>query len=272
MSLWQKIRGTIETIFQLGLGGPNLKANGGAIEARNSGDSAFAVMRAAAPVGVNDVATRTYVDTIASRTIVDTQFDGNSALPANTGTNHFYVVTTTGPNASIGQLLWDDGSGVGTVTVLVAVDSRMIITTQAFTGGTISLKAESLYTWDATTSAWLNAGGSQQSGAVRLVRFAITNAASQSSATQIPANAIIVEAALDITTPYSGGANLTVGRASAPSNLMVAGDSLAQVAGMYSVEQDTAWGGTAAAVLVTVTGAPAAGAGFALVKYSLPDG
>lgn len=271
MSLWQKIRGTIETIFQIGLGGPNLKANGGAIEARNAGDSAFTVLRAAVPAGVDDVTTKTYVDTLASRTIVDTQFDGNNALPANTGTNHFYVVTTTGANAAIGQLLWDNGSGVGTVQVIAAVDGRMILTTQAFTGGTVVLKAESLYVWDATTSSWVNAGGSQQSGAVRLIRFAITNAATQDSATEIPANAIVVEAALDITTPYSGGANLTVGRASSTSLLMAAGDSLAQVAGIYSVEQDTPWG-TAAVIRVTVTGAPAAGAGFVLVKYSLPDG
>lgn len=72
MSLWSKIRGTIETIFQIGLGGPQLKNNSGAIEARNAGDSAFAVVRGAAPVGDNDLVTKTYADTLATRSIVTT--------------------------------------------------------------------------------------------------------------------------------------------------------------------------------------------------------
>jgi len=45
MSLFAKIRGTIETIFQLGLSGPQLKNNGGIIDARNAADSAYAVVR-----------------------------------------------------------------------------------------------------------------------------------------------------------------------------------------------------------------------------------
>jgi len=60
MSLFAKIRGTIETIFQLGLGGPQLKGNGGAIEARNANDSGFAIVRAADPVGPNDVVNLEY--------------------------------------------------------------------------------------------------------------------------------------------------------------------------------------------------------------------
>jgi len=45
MSLWKKIRGTVESYFQLGIGGPTLKNNSGNIEARNSGDSAFVPVR-----------------------------------------------------------------------------------------------------------------------------------------------------------------------------------------------------------------------------------
>jgi hypothetical protein len=62
MSVWNKIRGTIETLFQLGLGGPNLKNNSGVIEARDAGDASYAIMRGATPVGANDLATKAYVD------------------------------------------------------------------------------------------------------------------------------------------------------------------------------------------------------------------
>lgn len=270
MSLFSKIRGTLETIFQLGgPTGPNLKNNSGAVEARNSADSAFAVMRAASPVGDNDVANKTYVDTLAFRTVVAAQFNGNNALPSNTSTEQFYVVTTTGANATIGQLLWDDGSGSGTVTVLAAA-SRAIITAAAFSGGTITLAASSEYYWNG--SAWALIGPqSATSGVVRMIRFAITNAASQSSATSIPANAFVREAWLEVTTPYSAGGTIAIGQTGTTNLLMGTGDNTPQTAGTYQLMQDTAWGASALAVLVTVGGSPAVGVGAVVVTYAVPD-
>lgn len=55
--VWAKIRGTIETLFQVGLGGPQLKNNGGALESRNATDSAFAIARALDPAAANDLVT-----------------------------------------------------------------------------------------------------------------------------------------------------------------------------------------------------------------------
>src|SRR3954469_24060393 len=92
MSLFQKIRGTIETIFQIGLGGPNIKNNSGVIEARNVGDTGFAIARAATPVGANDVATKAYADALVSNQISTIRFalantpatqDSVALLPAN---------------------------------------------------------------------------------------------------------------------------------------------------------------------------------------------
>lgn len=60
MSWFSKIRGTVETLFQLGLGGPNLKNNAGVIEARNAGDSAFVIGRGLDPVANNDWVTLGY--------------------------------------------------------------------------------------------------------------------------------------------------------------------------------------------------------------------
>lgn len=271
MSVFSLLRGTIETIFQVGLSGPNLKNNAGTIEARDAADAAFAIVRGAVPVGNDDLATKTYVDTLSTRTIVSDQWDGGVALPANTGVEHFYVVTTTGGFAAIGQLLWDDGSGVGTVAVLPAVDGRMIVTTMAFTGGAISLSAESLYAWDATTSTWINAGGSSMSGALRVIRYAVGTAGTQDSASQIPGNAVILRARLNVTMPYSGGASVKIGQAGSLSLLQSTTDNHPQAAHIYERSQETAWGGVALVVRTTVTGAPAAGAGFVTIEYSVPD-
>ena len=62
MSVWAKLRGTVETIFQLGLGGPNLKANGAVVEARDAADTAFVIVRGLTPVAANDLTTKGYVD------------------------------------------------------------------------------------------------------------------------------------------------------------------------------------------------------------------
>jgi hypothetical protein len=271
MSLWSKIRGTIETAFQLGLGGPNLKNNAGAIEARNAGDSAFAVVRGALPVGDNDLVTKTYADTLATRSIVTAQISGAVALPANTGVEHFIVVSTTGGTGTIGQLYWDDGSGVGTVQVIPATSGSMILVTVVLTGGTVSFKADTLYMWDATAVAWVPASGAGASGSMRVIRMPITNAASQSSVTTIPANAVVEDTRVEITTPYSGGATITVGQTGSAALLQGTGDNLPTVAGMYETPQDVAWGASALAVLVTVAGAPAAGAGFVIVQYAVAD-
>jgi len=270
MSLWSKVLGTIEATFQLGLGGPKFKASSGALEARNAADNAYAVMRGASPVGNNDLVTKQYADTLATRYVIADQFDGNSSLPANTSTERFLVVTTTGANASIGDLIWDDGTGTGTAVKLITTE-RMIMTQSALSGGTISLVADSMYWWDTNTSAWLLVSGSGLSGTLRMIRLAITNAASQSSSSQIPANATVVETTLDIVTPYSAGATISVGQTGTPALLQATTDNLATVAGQYQTPQDVAWGASPLAVLVTVAGSPAAGAGFCLVKYSVPD-
>jgi hypothetical protein len=267
---FDKLRGTSETAFQVGLGGPNLNANGTALEAKNAANSALAILRAATPIGDTDLANKQYVDTLFSRVVVSLQFNGGNTLPTNSGTEQFYVVTTSGANGTIGQLLWDDGSGSGTVTVLAA-KAQMIVTAAAFVGGTITFSADSLYVWDTTSVAWVNAGGSQISGAARTVRFAINTAASQSSAKQIPANAIVYDRFFDITTPYSAGATLTMGQTGTPALLQATTDNQATVLGEYHVGQEVAWGASALALLVTVAGAPAAGAGFANATYAIPD-
>lgn len=60
MSLWNKIRGTTETLFQFGRRGVQVKTNSGALEVRNNTDAAFAIARGADPVGNDDLITLRY--------------------------------------------------------------------------------------------------------------------------------------------------------------------------------------------------------------------
>ena len=110
-------------------------------------------------------------------------------------------------------------------------------------------------------------------GAMRLVRYAITNAATQDSASDIPANSVIVQATVKVTTAYSGGATITIGKAGGTADLLQGtGDNRPQRTGTYILDQDTDWGAGDAAVRATVGGAPAAGAGVVLVEHSIPQG
>lgn len=62
MSLWSKIRGTTESLFQLGISGPQIKNNSSVVEARDSGDAAFVIVRGADPIAANDLVTKNYGD------------------------------------------------------------------------------------------------------------------------------------------------------------------------------------------------------------------
>lgn len=87
MSLWAKIRGTAETIFQLGLGGPQWNANAGAIEAKNAADNAFAIVRGATAVGASDLVPLAQLPSGAGRLLkvtLVTASSGNFTTTAST--------------------------------------------------------------------------------------------------------------------------------------------------------------------------------------------
>jgi hypothetical protein len=175
MSIFSKIRGTIEQIFQVGLGGPQIKNNAGAVELRNSDDTDFTVVRGATPVGDNDLVTKAYL------------------------------------------------------------------------------------------------GDQLVTGTVRSVRLELDTNATQESVKLIPANAVVLRARVNVTTPYDAGTTISVGRSGSLTLLQATTDNLATAVGVYEAPQETQWGVTSGVVTVTVAGAPVAGEGFVVVEYTQPD-
>lgn len=173
MSVRSKIRAIIGSIFQLGNGGPNIKASSGVVEARNAADDAYAIIRGADAVGSNDLINKSQLD------------------------------------ASIG-------------------------------------------------------------GAQRVMRFTFGLTDTDSTNT-IPANARILEARIEITTPYDNSATIDLGVDGGTADLLVDQTDIdSATADIYSVPQDTDWGGSAAKAQVTVGNAPTAGAGVATIVYTEP--
>lgn len=277
MSLWSKIRGTITTIFQIGLGGPQIKNNSSVLEARNSADSGYVKFRCAAPVGDNDAATKLYVDSLDHTIFVTAQFDdtGDPGLPANTASRRFLVTTTAGADTVVGDVLYDDGTAVGTMVKLVAVDGREIAVKAALAGGTVSFDADSIYLWDGDGSAWVKIGDvGAVTGAVRVIRFVLDNSATQDSVAKPPAANRVLKCRLQITTPYSGGTTISIGQPTALTAFMTTADNdpVGATAGdIFDVDLDVAAIAGPAVVRVTVAGAPAAGAGVCTIWHANPD-
>ena len=274
MDLRKKIRGIIGSIFQLGLGGPQIKNNSGVIEMRNAADSDYVRLKTLAPVDDNDVVNKKYADTLSKPIITKRQADTSASIPTNTAVRGFLVVTTAGSGAVIGDVLFDDGSSSGLMEILAANEGRTLAITDSLSGGTITFDPDSIYQWDEDNTVWVKIGDiGSVTGAIRTVRFTIDNSAQQDSTFAIPANARILECVLEITTQYSGGTDIDIGNTSTVNLIMDQGDNNPQQGGVpnsFSIEQDTDWGGSDSVVRVTITGGPAAGAGVVIVKFTTP--
>ncbi len=270
--IYKNLRGIIGSIFKLGTNGVQLKSSAGELQVRNSDDTAYAKLQIAAPSADADAVTKYYADTLEKPTIVSRQADCSTALPSNTTTRGYVVVTTAGSGAVIGDLLYDDGSGSGTMSIVAAVEGRTIAVTDALTGGTVSFETDSIYIWDADGSVWTKIGDiGSVTGAVRAIDYTIDNSASQDSTSSIPANALILEANLEITTAFSAGATISIGNTTTADLFQLTTDNNPQTTGTYSKEQRTSVGASASVIRTTVGGSPAAGAGIVTVKYTNPN-
>lgn len=269
--VYKKIRGTIENLFRFGLGRAQIKSQvSDILEVRKSDDSGYAIMRGLAPVGDNDYVTKKYADTLEKPLIVKRQADCSVAIPNNTAVRGFVVVTTAGSGAAIGDILYDNGlNDAAPMEILAANEGRTLAITDTLSGGTISFDADSVYIWDADGTAWVKIGDiGSVTGAVRAIRFGIINTAAQNSVSSIPQNARVLRCRLEVTTPYSGGATISIGYAGAVAAFQLTTDNSPQVAAAYIVDQDTQVP-TVQTVLVTVGGAPAAGVGVVIVEFAL---
>lgn len=104
MSLRAKIRGTIETLFQLGIGGPQWKANSGNIDARDSGDAAYVNVRGDDPVIDDDLVTLRYFDSNAGAVPVD--FNASESTSQTTSTTYTLKVNLNFTADAADYIIW----------------------------------------------------------------------------------------------------------------------------------------------------------------------
>lgn len=170
-SVWSKIRGTFETIFQLGKGGPQVKANSGAVELRNSTDAAFVIGRGADPVGDDDFVTKRYGDANyggggpgPGGTSLTVTLTNNESVTMPIGTPAYVNAEAGAKNAQANTALTKAVVGLATTAVLAGASGTfqtagpMTLTTaqwDAITGDTGGLLYGATYYLDGRTAGKL---------------------------------------------------------------------------------------------------------------------
>lgn len=149
MSLLSKIRGTAETLFQLSIGGPQIKNNAGSIDARNATDAAYVNVRGLDPLIATDLATKNYADTKAVLPLSTLWFgngqDGSVVLPVGTTTLNapmFYNNLTVPAGATLVTNGWP-----------------------VYVAGTLDITAASVGAIIPATAATMNGGNAAGAGA-----------------------------------------------------------------------------------------------------------
>lgn len=106
-----------------------------------------------------------------------------------------------------------------------------------------------------------------ETGDVQTIEFNIGTGATQLSVTAIPANALVLDRILNVTTPFSNGATISLGYSGSTTALMLTTDNDPQVSDSYGRRDPVTWSGSGLPVTVTVGGSPSVGAATVIVSY-----
>ena len=134
MSFISKIRGTFETLFQIGKNGPNVKNNAGVIEMRTAADDAFVITRGLAPVSDDDFVTKKHFDdnnsaatglTLVEMPLALATKISTATIPDNATIEYAYIRVETAYDASA---LWNvQRTGDAPVAPMATGDSDPLV-------------------------------------------------------------------------------------------------------------------------------------------------
>lgn len=214
---------------------------------------------------------RTEIDDRAKGLIpIIRQADTSSSVPNNTGVRGFLFPTTLGNGVVEGNLLYDDGTGIGVMEILPRVDGQVISVGIDLLGGTFELDKNSLYHWDDTNLQWLKMADDRSLGSLQIIRVPIGTNASYVSDTIIPGNSKAYNSIVRIDSTYPGGTKIEVGYAENISALQAQTDNNPQALGQSSVPFERDWHTLDRPVLVSISGSPGVGSGAVIVFAAQP--
>lgn len=129
---------------------------------------------------------------------------------------------------------------------------------------------------DVVNKAYFDANSLTEQGSVQSISVPLGTNASETSTKELPANAYVLDVQTSFSTAYPAGTLIEIGTAGTADLFLDDDDhDPTDDSHPFSKEQLTGVGGSAAAVVATLDngsgGAPASGAGVAIVFYTLPN-
>ena len=257
----------IGTNVKLGKGGPRVKNNAGVVEARNAADNAFAIVRAADPVALDDVVTKRYLET-RSNVIITGQIDGNSPPAVVTGAT--YVCTTTGGTYTAGRLYYGENAVWNEV---IPAEGLTVSVTDALTGGTITFLADHRYLWDADGTVWVDIGPAPaESKLVKTARASLAFGTSSplNVGSALPTNAVVTRILVNVTQAFnSPTATVSFGVAGQVAELGATNETDLDTTGIYIIDCYKTYVSNEQVIATYVAGGATSGAASILMEYSL---
>ena len=269
--MFQKLRGIIGTMFQLGIGGPQLKQNTDGIEFRNAADGAPVNAIVARPQGAAaNTHASTMLDVKERAILIQLSFDGASAPAAGTNSGNYGFCHTAGGSFNAGEIYFDSG----TALTQVAVYKMQCIETTSSISGSVSLMANghyiaqtgsAPYTWTAKGD-----GATVYTGMVKWAKLDINATAGNfDTTTTVPTGSKIMAVITNVTAAYDAGATIAVSiNGSTPITVQATSENNPLAVESYKNEPLTTIGGTNTGVVRAVLGgSPTVGAAEVLVGY-----
>jgi hypothetical protein len=258
--------GTSADEYSIGLNGAKLeRVSENKLKVQKNDDSGLANLEVATPTSNNDAVNKITLDKALKPVKVGRQADCSTALPSNTGTAGYVVVTKAGNGANLGDLLYDDGTSTGTMEIIVPTEGDVIVVNTNLTGNDLELKATYLYLYKSSSWSLPSDSGSRQT---RVVTFDYEDTTVDSELT-IPVGARVTNCVVYIETAFSTGATIEVGDSVDADLYQPTTHNKPTKTGAYETAHNTVIT-TAHVVRVTLGGTPTAGAGTAIVDFIAP--
>lgn len=263
-------------------GGARVRNNGGVIEARNTGDTALAVLRAADPVAATDVVTKQYLEAKGAIAVIGNIYDSGGSTPASTqftGAGQQEKIAIC--NQSVGSFTannlyrldtWDTDVATSTWTEIAPAEGNVIAVTDASSGGTTSYSADHLYVYDADNTEWDDVGPAASVSAVtKSFRADLEDDTASPVAIGTPAaNSIITKVIVKVNTAFDGTApTLDVGVSGTVDRYMDQTEIDLATQGTYVVDLYEADGAGTAIIGTYAADGSTAGDADILVKYEI---
>jgi len=257
------LHGTSQESFQIGLSGVILQNDSQHLKLVKDDGTTLANLTVAEPTNQAHAVTRKFARERCVK--IDFSFDGASAPVAGAHTDQYGICHTSGGAYTAGVLYFDNGTSLEAIT---HDDSRLAVNRSGLISGTVSMMDDHLYIYDVTTNLWGNVGPFDESslGAVKAVKVDVTTTTASSSVS-IPSGAIVLKAALDITTVYPVGATIEMGTVTTPAMFMASGGNRPSRLGLYIKEQITVTS-VSEALRITISGSPVSGGATGVVLFS----